>query len=767
MSATAHAAVDEWSAEAPIAKPTPEAKIVMYYGLATAVLAALAVLFLGFAFIFPPMNEAWTEVQTYGASVPVIAAAALCMVFAILLLTLRRPWAMVGCAAGSAAVALTAWIAFVRVLGSNPLSLGLRVLDSHFPLEPFFTKPFGFMYNIVAIPGIVIACGGLFVIPAGLVAALSWAMGRLQSLPAPLPLLAPHVRKVGTLHYTLFGLALMFVWLLWGDFVYSLSDTHMPDILSFKLKDMKASDTLNIVLNKTLALTVAFLFAPGVSFASDRFRSKWGRRIPFLRWSTPFVGLFLVLIGCYESITDFITGGAESVKLLGMNFSRVGVALFVFGVLFVLYDLSNIFVGTLYWYLFNDVVPSRVMAQFLSFFRIVGNLAGVIYSGFIFPHALTHFRILFIAAGVFYALGYLLMCYMVREGRYPPPPPLVVRNTSWGEVWASVSGFIHARGHALRRLSWHKLSVKAALLAVPVAIALGIVIAFGSLCVVGMGLEFLVLGLVPWVGRRLVPSSGPAWLRKPFASKVSGFFVDLSNQGITFAKECFTHKFYWFFFLQSTFFFVSWQAGYFGGLRNRDSIHISLDDLGKLGAISGFVSLLMQYPAGWLSDRWNPVRVFMLTTFITFGQNFLQLIFLIWPLFGWGDFAPNTALAIMALFSFTLMPFSQLHGAAEIPMYMRLLPRERYGQFCSANAMLRSLAQIFGSLSVGPLFDWLSHTDWIKSYGENFHYRFYPIWVIFFQIFAFYFLWRLYREWKARGGDKGYTPPPVDATSAE
>ena len=136
------------------------------------------------------------------------------------------------------------------------------------------------------------------------------------------------------------------------------------------------------------------------------------------RWSTPFVGLFLVLIGCYQSITNVITGGADSVEFFGMAWSSRGVALFVFGVLFVLYDFSNTFVGTLYWYLFNDVVPSRVMAQFYSFFRIVGTMAGMIYSTCVFPHVLDNFRFLFIAAGIFYVVGYLAMCYMVKEGRY-------------------------------------------------------------------------------------------------------------------------------------------------------------------------------------------------------------------------------------------------------------------------------------------------------------------------------------------------------------
>ena len=85
-------------------------------------------------------------------------------------------------------------------------------------------------------------------------------------------------------------------------------------------------------------------------------------------------------------------------------------------------------------------------------------------------------------------------------------------------------------------------------------------------------------------------------------------------------------------------------------------------------------------------------------------------------------------------------------------MYMRLLPKEKYGQLCSANAMMRSLAMVFGSVLAGQFMDSL-------HYLGDYRYRFYPVWVIAFQIPAVMLTWFMYREWKARGGDKGYTPP--------
>ena len=652
---------------------TRDGKIVTVFGLATAAQLVCGLVFLGLAVVFSPIQDSLTEWQGYASAVPVLATAALGLMFVVLLLTTRKTWAMIGCAAAGVLVALTSYVLFEYVIGMSPVALGRLVLAGHLPIRAFFDYPLESLGDFVAITGVILSGGGLFLIPVAMVATVTKCLGALGRLPVVPPELAPRVRKVGTLRYTMFGLVVVFTWLLWGDFVHSLFDTHMPDILFLKLKDMGASDTLNAVLNKTIAYTVVFMFAPAVSFRSDRHRGPRGRRIPFLMWSTPFVGLFLILIGMYESITNAIIGSSGGVSILGVHLSTTAISLIVFGVLFVLYDFANIFVATVYWYLFNDVVPSRLLSQFLSFFRIVGTLAGIIYSKWVFPQALTHFRFLFVMAGIFYGVGFLIMCFMIREGNYPAPPPLAAKPT----------------GRTERFLRQVKLGA-------------------------------------------------------------SGRWVDsLVAQMKTYAKECFTHRFYWYFFLQSTFFFVSWQAGSFGTIRNRDSLGLTLQQMGNLGAITAFVSLLLQWPAGWLSDRWNPIRVFMFTTFVTFGQNILQCMFI------FTDFKPSTNLAILTLISFTVMPFSLLHAAAELPMYMRLLPKERYGQFCSANAMIRAFALIFGSFLAGFFLDSLK--NWFGM--GDFRYRFYPVWAVFFQIPAFIFLWLLYRQWKARGGDKGYVPP--------
>ena len=460
---------------------------------------------------------------------------------------------------------------------------------------------------------------------------------------------------VGTLRYSAFGLGMLFFWLLWGDFIFTLLNNCLPTILPLKLKDLGADDMTMVLLNKTLAYGITFAFAPMISFNSDRHRGRWGRRIPYLAWSTPFVGLFMILIGCYGDLVHLFMGDAQQTMILGFTLSRRALTLIIFGALIVGFDFANTFVGTVYYYLFNDVVPERFLSRFLSLFRMVGILAGMIYSKWIFPQSLDHFRLIFVAGGIAYVIGFLLMCLFVKEGEYPPPPGIVGHQTG---LWAKMK---------------------------------------------------------------------------------------------TYGRECFTHRFYWYFFLTSTCMFLAGQAGIFQVIRNRDSLGITMQQLGNLGFCIGPLAFAIQYPAGWLADRYNPIRVYFAAALVCAFSNVSQCIYL------FHDFTPATNLAILYCIYFLFMPFIAVLEAAELPMYMRLLPRERYGQFCSANAMLRSFAMIFGGLGAACFMNTLK----THFHMGDWRYRCYPIWNIFFQILAITFLTLMYREWKARGGDKGYTPPNV------
>jgi hypothetical protein len=97
---------------------------------------------------------------------------------------------------------------------------------------------------------------------------------------------------------------------------------------------------------------------------------------------------------------------------------------------------------------------------------------------------------------------------------------------------------------------------------------------------------------------------------------------------------------------------------------------------------------------------------------------------------------------------------------------MRILPKSRYGQFSSANAMVRSFAIIFGGLLIGFALDRLAVVFPTKDYC----YRFIPLWSLVFIGASLFFLRRLYSDWMKRGGVTSYHPPgfePKDEPDAE
>ena len=116
----------------------------------------------------------------------------------------------------------------------------------------------------------------------------------------------------------------------------------------------------------------------------------------------------------------------------------------------------------------------------------------------------------------------------------------------------------------------------------------------------------------------------------------------------------------------------------------------------------------------------------------------------------------SLVLTVSVVAGFVVLPFNTMYSAATMPMYMRLLPKDRYGQFGSADAMVRSATLIVFSLLAGK------YLDFFKGYyhGNEFYYRWIPVWTVAFQLMCLFFLWKLYCEWKKLGGDKSFVPPP-------
>ncbi len=236
----------------------------------------------------------------------------------------------------------------------------------------------------------------------------------------------PKSWSVGTLTYNRRQLVWLFFWILLADFTLTLMESVMPSLLPLSLKEIGASNTI-IGLTVTISSAMNMVLNPVISTASDRHRGPRGRRLPFLLWPTPFVALFLVLTGFSPQIGAWLHRQLPA----GWGLSAYAVTLTVMFTCMVLFQACNLFVNCVYWYIFADLVPHALMGRFLALLRIIGQFASFVWGAYIFGLADRYMPWIYLGGGVVYATSFLLFCWRVREGEYPPPPPRAGHGPGW------------------------------------------------------------------------------------------------------------------------------------------------------------------------------------------------------------------------------------------------------------------------------------------------------------------------------------------------
>lgn len=237
---------------------------------------------------------------------------------------------------------------------------------------------------------------------------------------------------VGTLTYTKAGLFVLCGWLLWGDFCFTLFESiGGPGILGLYLQDNFHVSNLQVnIIFSVIPNLIGVIVGPILSFKSDRYRSRLGRRIPFILWTTPFLCLFAAAIGYADEIVSF----AKAHVATGGLISPFMVAMLLISFLVIGFSFFNEFVNTVYWYLFADVVPAHFMGRFMGLFRMVGAAAGFLINVLIAAHQLTHMRLIHVSVAALYFVGFALMCWRVREGEYPPVTDVTEKTTFGDQV---------------------------------------------------------------------------------------------------------------------------------------------------------------------------------------------------------------------------------------------------------------------------------------------------------------------------------------------
>jgi MFS family permease len=466
---------------------------------------------------------------------------------------------------------------------------------------------------------------------------------------------------VGTLVYSRAGLAWVFMWLLWGDFCFTMMEAIVPSIVPLRLRELESPNWILGAVLTTIPSILNVLLNPVISTASDRHRGKYGRRIPFMFFTIPFVAIALCMMGFSTDLGRLLHGviGTQT------GWSAGGVTIGIIAFAMVLFKFSDMFVNTVFWYFFNDVVPDQVMARFLGLFRMVGAGAGALYAWFIYQFALSHMREIFLGAAGLYFVGFGAMCLMVKEGEYPPAAKLAKR----------------------------------------------------------------------------------------------GDFLGMAK---AYARECLQHKIYRYLFLHNIFWSLSTAVGIFMVFLYL-SLGLTLNQLGKVGAIVGVATMLLTYPAGALADRFHPLRVMLWIKIALVATAPLGFIWM------FTNFPPEVNFKIFIVFQVVALPMALIYTATGLPMLMRLLPKEKFGQFCSFNAICTAAIGAVGGIAAGLFFDLMKRIFPDAVWGKDFAYRMAPLWSLPCLIVGLVFMILLYRTWKQLGGIEHYVPPdrekPVGAAS--
>lgn len=228
----------------------------------------------------------------------------------------------------------------------------------------------------------------------------------------------PKLWRVGTLTYTVTGLVVLFSWLLWGDFAWSMKERTVVPVLQLMLKKFAASDTLTGLLLGSFPPMISIILGPIISYKSDHHRGRWGRRIPFLLLSTPAAALAMLGLAFSPACGDLLH------KFLGPQSPGLnGTTLIFLGLFWTIFEFSTVIAYSVFGALINDVVPQPVLGRFYGAFRGLSLIAGIAFNYWLFGKAESEYFWIFLGMATLYGVGFTMMCLKVKEGEYPPPPP--------------------------------------------------------------------------------------------------------------------------------------------------------------------------------------------------------------------------------------------------------------------------------------------------------------------------------------------------------
>lgn len=208
-------------------------------------------------------------------------------------------------------------------------------------------------------------------------------------------------------------------------------------------------------------------------------------------------------------------------------------------------------------------------------------------------------------------------------------------------------------------------------------------------------------------------------------------------------RECFTHPFYLNYYVLTFCFYASLvplsYVIFFGTQSGRadyaPTLGLSLQEFGEVKGWTYLIQIPVFFLIGPLADRLHPLRMALLGALLTSASYFACFYFVqdasslqLW----WGVNQASIAIYL----------------AAGMAMTPRLLPREKYGQFLSANHIFGLVSLIVTPPLCGLLLEHLRDYRYVFALSGA------------WTACAFIAGGTLYLQWRRLGGDRNFQPPP-------
>lgn len=442
---------------------------------------------------------------------------------------------------------------------------------------------------------------------------------------------------VGTLKYTWKQLFLVgTIMLLAKQMMCTVCYTLVPSVKPLLLDSVHADAKQIALIITTIPSILNAILCPILSTMSDRTRTKYGRRIPYLIFSAPILALTLILISFHVEAAEVLTKLFPAIQC---NWGLWYLALMIF-----VFQVAFLFPGTAVYYLEADVIPQKCFGQYMALGSIVGTAVTSLFNFFLLDFTVKNLKLSFTAFGIAYVAVYLLQFFVIKEGEYPPVDDKVTKEGS------------------MARQTW----------------------------------EYCLM----------------------------------------FFRQCFTRKIYVFLALATGLNAASNVCrGMYNILFVTKDLKIDLKTVGEIGGVSGIISAVSIYFFGKLMDKTHPMFIYFLGGLLVMVVNVFGFFFC------WGV----KTYYVIAVATTLMYAFQNL---ANTPLLVKLLPTDKYGQYCSGNAIVNHISLIIGSALGGIV-------------TQHFGYRVMFVWDFFVTALATGALIVVYFEWKRYGG-KNYQAPQVE-----